>query len=244
MKITLIVINIGLFLSLTLCSDSHEMVSYHETKINGMTLESPPTPIEASSFDPLKDLNVNYVCIVPYAFSPKIDPSVVFNHERQWWGERGDGVEELIKLARSRDLKVMLKPQVWMQSGWVGDFNLKSAADWELWEDSYRNYIVFYAEIAEAADIEIFCIGTEYKIVSSQRPNYWLDLIAEIRNIYSGRLTYAANWDEYENVSFWDKLDYIGINAYFPLSQKQHPERMELELAWQDISERIELFKT
>ncbi|NEN25511.1 hypothetical protein G3O08_18625 [Cryomorpha ignava] len=224
----------------TLCSHRNEE-RIRSDKINGMTLESPPKAIDSSKFDPLKDLNVNYVCIVPYAFSPKNNPSVVFNHKRQWWGEREEGVEELIKMARSRTMRVMLKPQVWMHQGWVGDFNLESPADWKLWEDAYRNYIVFYAEIAEANKVEIFCIGTEYKVVSSQRPDYWIGLIAEIRKIYSGELTYAANWDEYESISFWDKLDYIGINAYFPLSQKQNPERKELELVWQNISSRIEL---
>lgn len=242
MKINLIAINIVLFLILALCSDSHKSPVLIEKKINGMTLESPPVAIDISKFDPLQDLNVNYVSIVPYAFSPKNDPSLVFNHPRQWWGEREEGVEELIKMAHSRSMKVMLKPQVWMHQGWVGDFYLENTDDWKLWEEAYTKYIVFYAKLAEINKVEIFCIGTEYKIVASKRPDYWISLIAEIREIYSGKLTYAANWDEYKSISFWDKLDYIGINAYFPLSQKQNPEKGELEFAWQNISNDIELF--
>ena len=243
MKINLIGVNIVLILSISFCSDSHNNTLQSVKKINGMTLESPPAAIDPSKFDPIRDLNVNYVCIVPYAYSPKNNPTVVFNHQRQWWGEREEGVEALIKMARSRQMKVMLKPQVWMHHGWVGDFILESPSDWELWEESYRKYIVFYAKIAQASKAEIFCIGTEYKLVAIQKPEYWIDLIAEIRKIYSGELTYAANWDEYENISFWNKLDYIGINAYFPLSQKQDPDISELDLAWKGISNDMDVFR-
>ena len=33
-------------------------------------------------------------------------------------------------------------------------------------------------------------------------------------------ITYSANWDEYEYVEFWDDLDLIGINAFWPLASK------------------------
>lgn len=45
----------------------------------------------------------------------------------------------------------------------------------------------------------------------------WFELIAEVRSVYNGKLTYAANFDNYKNIAFWDKLDFIGINAYFKL---------------------------
>ena len=41
--------------------------------------------------------------------------------------------------------------------------------------------------------------------------------------MYSGKLTFGANWYlEYEDVTFWDDLDYIGIQAYFPLTKKEN----------------------
>ena len=45
----------------------------------------------------------------------------------------------------------------------------------------------------------------------------WLELIARTRGVYSGHLTYAANFDSYRSVGFWGALDMIGINAYFSL---------------------------
>lgn len=46
---------------------------------------------------------------------------------------------------------------------------------------------------------------------------HWRALIAQVREIYAGKLTYAANFDQYFEVGFWDALDIIGINAYFQL---------------------------
>ncbi|MEM8963051.1 MAG: hypothetical protein AAGD38_16325 [Acidobacteriota bacterium] len=45
----------------------------------------------------------------------------------------------------------------------------------------------------------------------------WRDLIRCVREIYPGRIGYAANFDQYHEVGFWDDLDVIGINAYFQL---------------------------
>ncbi len=190
-----------------------------------MTLESPPKAIESTGFLPIKNIHANFVCIVPYGFSTINKHQVIFNHKRQWWGEREEGVIELIRMAKENEMKVMLKPQVWLQGGWVGDFVLESDKEWLDWERAYKKYILFYAQIAEKNDVDIYCVGTEYKTAAILRPDFWISLIAEIRKVYKGKLTYAANWDEYNEISFWDKLDFIGINAYFPLSQKANPSK-------------------
>ncbi len=52
----------------------------------------------------------------------------------------------------------------------------------------------------------------------------WRELIAGVRERYSGKLTYAANFDQYHEVGFWPTLDVMGINAYFPLRTAAGPE--------------------
>jgi hypothetical protein len=47
--------------------------------------------------------------------------------------------------------------------------------------------------------------------------DHWVALIRELRKVYSGRLGYAANFDQYHEVGFWPELDVMGINAYFKL---------------------------
>ena len=46
---------------------------------------------------------------------------------------------------------------------------------------------------------------------------HWRKLIRKTRSLYQGQLTYAANFDQYHEVSFWDALDFMGVNAYFSL---------------------------
>lgn len=45
----------------------------------------------------------------------------------------------------------------------------------------------------------------------------WRQVAAAAREHYDGPLGYAANFDQYQEVGFWDALDVMGINAYFPL---------------------------
>ena len=69
----------------------------------------------------------------------------------------------------------------------------------------------------------------------------WKEIIRAIRAIYSGKLTYAANWsEEYLHIKFWDDLDYAGIDAYFPLSEKDNPTYEELMESWKKWVVEIE----
>jgi hypothetical protein len=77
----------------------------------------------------------------------------------------------------------------------------------------------------------------------------WRELIAAVRERYTGRLTYAANFDEYVSVAFWDALDLIGVNAYFPLRRhylpRIRPPELEalLESRWSVVLERLDAFR-
>lgn len=53
----------------------------------------------------------------------------------------------------------------------------------------------------------------------------WIELIAKVREVYDGPLGYAANFDQYDQVGFWDHLDVMGVNAYFQLRRHLLAER-------------------
>ena len=75
-------------------------------------------------------------------------------------------------------------------------------------------------------------VGTELDRTIEHEPQ-WRRIIAKVRQRYRGPLTYAANWTDYQRVPFWDDLDVIGVQAYFPLTQKPGiPAEDDLELAW------------
>ena len=43
-------------------------------------------------------------------------------------------------------------------------------------------------------------------------------------------------------MGFWDKLDFIGIDAYFPLTAKKDPTKEELISAWQKNASEIDMW--
>jgi len=71
--------------------------------------------------------------------------------------------------------------------------------------------------------------------------SHWRSLIAGVRAVYGGRLTYAANFDNFAEVGFWPELDVMGVNAYFPLRKPSEPADLPTlvrgwETAWDAIA--------
>jgi len=146
-------------------------------------------------------------------------------------------------------IKIMLKPHIWLtkreNSKWRSDIKMETEQDWNIWFKNYNQTIMKYAELAEELQLEQFCIGTELETTVYEKPDQWKALIQRVKAIYKGKLTYAANWDnEYKTVPFWEELDYIGIQAYFPISVKDNPTLLELENYWRKYAEEIEVTST
>ncbi len=211
-------------------------------KINGISLVASRDSLSSDHILPMLEISANAVALVPYAFVPnKDEPGLIFNTERQWFGERVAGIEHAIKLLKKQDLRLMIKPHIWLRNGeFTGDFKASTERDWVKFESTYRDYILLYARVAEENNIETFCIGTELFNFADQRPDYWKQLIADVRSIYKGKLVYAENWDKVDKIEFWDKLDYIGVDAYFPLSEDSSPTEEEIRNGWQEHKTMLE----
>lgn len=189
----------------------------------------------------LTELNVGWVSAIPYSFIRRNSTKVHYEGNGKWWGETLHGTAACIQMAHNAGMKVMMKPHVWVSGqGWAGEFEPKSEADWKIWEDSNREYILAFAKLSDSLNVSMFCIGTEYRKTSAKRSEYWRNLIKDVRKVYKGPITYAANWDEYHYVPFWDELDYIGVDAYFPLSTSARPSIEELKKNWNDKLTHLE----
>ena len=205
-------------------------------KIDGVSFVSPRADFPDEWMQEIRHVNAEWVAIVPYAFSPGHVPEVTFDHVRQWWGERSEGTRALIRKAQLAGLHTMIKPHVWVRGdGWPGEFDLETEADWLAWEEAYARYILHNARIADSLGVDMLCIGTEYRQAVKKRPAFWSKLIRDCRQIYGGLLTYAANWDNYQHVTFWAELDFIGIDAYFPVCQLQTPTDQTLKAGWKPV---------
>ena len=155
-----------------------------------------------------------------------------------------ESLAHAIEQAHELGLKVMLKPQLdLVKSGcWRGEIQFCNDIDWEEWFKSYRDFIVHYATLAEENDVELFCIGVELTVPATYKGELWDKyVISEVRKVFTGPITYAANWnEEYKNITFWDKLDYAGLDAYFPLTDKEKPTLDELREGWKKHMPEIE----
>ncbi len=228
------------------CFNTDKKVSFNNVQlsqfpIKGICLVAPVTPIDSTALQPIIDINANSIAVMPYAFCNPENPVIRFNNKKGWWGESDEGVINCIKLAHEKKLTVMLKPHLWIGRGvYTGAFTLPTEKEWQIWEESYQNYIIHFAKIADSMKAEIFCIGTELGESIRKRPEFWNSFIDTIKKIYHGKLTYAANWDDYKNFPFWQKLDYIGVDAYFPLAKDATPDVNSIKEGWEKYVNALE----
>ena len=188
--------------------------------------------------------HVNWIAQTPFAWQAHVnDPNLSFRRGRGYWGERKGGLVHTAQLGKELGVKTLLKPHIWMRrdaGGWRSDIEMKTEEDWQIWFKNYGEFMLHYAQLAEEQQLEALCIGTELYLTAVQREADWRALIAEIRKVYSGKLTFAANfYKEYEEIQFWDALDYIGIQAYFPLCNSDNPSLEELKAGWAPHYKRI-----
>lgn len=156
---------------------------------------------------------VDAIALVPYAFTPPHSTIVRMGGHL----ESEQGMLHLASVAHSLGMKVLLKPQVWMRDGYPGDLQFSSPSRERAWFRQYRQYLLHEAALAVRLHADIFCVGVEFSHLSRNEAA-WRHLIAEVRTIYHGPLVYAANpGDEFEHLRFWDALDYIGLDEYYPL---------------------------
>lgn len=150
-----------------------------------------------------------------------------------------------IESAHGLGMKVLMKPHIWSRdfwSGqeWHGSVRQEDAAAHDRWWASYRALILHYARLSQEADADALCIGTELVKMTEGRAKAWRGLIADVREVYDGLLTYAAHWErEVDQVTFWDDLDAIGVSAYFPLKAPNDPTVAQLVEAWQPHRARL-----
>lgn len=235
---------LGLLVLLCGCLSSHgepfpgSGLSQGLEKVKGVSWESARGQVESQHLESLRPYHVTWIAQTPFGWQRAWNESeIAFGGQRGMWGERDSGLVRTAQLARQHGIKTLLKPHIWLRGGgqgkWRSDIEMKSEAEWKEWFAQYEAFILHYAVLAEQYGFEGFCIGTELYIASSEHETEWRDLIQKVRAVYSGQLTYAANfYKEYEAIAFWDALDFIGVQAYFPLTKQQDPTVKQLKKGW------------
>jgi hypothetical protein len=152
-------------------------------------------------------------------------------------------IQRLLRHAKARGISTMLMPIVLLDHAgskeWRG---VIAPNNWDNWFASYTLYITYMAKLANSCDVDLFCVGSELLSTESFTQR-WKDVIGQVRKEFHGKLTYSANWDHYDRSqggpTFWDQLDYIGMNNYNELSDKPGATVEQLNKAWEPIKKDI-----
>lgn len=181
------------------------------------------------------DRGAEWVAITPAWYQDKASSTKVGpDRERT---PSTSSVEGIVRQARDLHLKVTLKPHLNLREGsYRGDI---APADLDAWFDSYGHMLDFYARLAQRTGVSQLVVGTELEGVSGHTER-WRRLIARVRRRFGGKLTYAANSDEVRRVRFWDALDFIGVDAYYPLGKGTDADVAQVVEAWKEPVAQLE----
>lgn len=208
---------------------------YRGASIQPFSMTDFKSDLMKKSLDSLKSFGANYVTLViPYYQADRQSTEM-----RPGWNTPSDeALAFAADYAHSIGLRVMFKPHLETDYiEWRGNID-PAQGDRPAWFASYTAMLERYGRLAEAHGVEDFCIGAE--LIHLTNPAYgrgntgsWKTMIATVRQIYHGKLTYSANRDnEVDVIEFWPQLDYIGLSAYYDLYHAQNNSVPELKKSW------------
>lgn len=185
----------------------------------------------------LTETGANWISLIVTRYQTGLGSTEIFAAEST---PTDEDLVHALGQAHTLGLKVMLKPHLDLlndPSHWRGQIGqaYTTETQWSEWFASYRAFIAHYADLAAAHGADQFCVGCEL-VGTTHRESDWRAVVAEVRSRYRGPLIYAGNHSGEEvGLTWWDALDMIGVDAYYPLSSHPNPSLDELKAAWQPL---------
>jgi hypothetical protein len=180
------------------------------------------TPAAADSMRAMAEHDVNWTALAYAAVQDTAQSTEV--PFRQAPTVTDDEIVWAIGEARTHGLKVCLKPVVNVADGtwraYIGFFDqdVPGEPNWGEWFASYREFLLHAARIAEAEGCEMLCVGCEM-VRADSREEDWRSLIAAVREVYSGLVTYNCDKYQEDRVRWWDAVDVISSSGYYPIDR-------------------------
>jgi len=192
------------------------------------------TPFARKATDEISAAGANTIVLVVTFYQESLSADNVYADPART--PSTPALEAAIGYARSKGLRVVVKPHIDVDTGeWRG---LIGPSDRRQWFASYAELIVPLADWAENMGVSGLVAGTELGVLSSEEAQ-WRSLISRIRSVFSGRVHYAASWDESDGVPFWDAVDAVSVDFYLPVAERRDPSRFEILSRWQIWLERL-----
>lgn len=146
-----------------------------------------------------------------------------------------------VRQAHARGLRVLLVPHLWVESGeWRGELDPASEEGWRAFAEGYRRYVLGWAAFAQRSKVDMLAVGVELRswVTTTHAPSFF-PILRDIRAAYAGPLTYAANWDDVEQTVILGELDVIGINAFYPLTDKSNASPADLVNGGREVAKKV-----
>ncbi len=186
----------------------------------------------------LAHLGVQSVSLTPFGWMSSLHTPDIhgeFSDAMPSSGERAGRLRRVTAQAHALGMRVVLKPHLWVRGGkWRGEIapvDAHGEPAWGQWWEKYRDFITYYARLAQKLGIGELVVGVELVSAVKADPDAFAATIAAVRKVFDGKLTYGANWDEEVPERIWRKLDAVGVQFYPPLTDQPHPTVAQLRKA-------------
>ncbi|MDF3066219.1 MAG: hypothetical protein K0R38_1820 [Polyangiaceae bacterium] len=186
-------------------------------------------------------LGATWISLTPFGRAWDLDATGVDKTFELPFAENQRGLLRAVKQAHARGLKVLLVPHLWVESGeWRAEIDPKTDEGWRRFAESYRAYVLAWARFAKNARVDMLAAGVELRswLTTTHAPSFF-PILRDIRAAYPGLLTYAANWDDVDQTVILGELDVIGINAFYPLTEKQSASEDELVRGGREVATKV-----
>lgn len=193
-----------------------------------------------STLSSVRSLGANWIALTVFGRIASLESTAISLSFEQPFPINRAAVLRAVHQAHRAGLKVFLVPHLWVESGeWRGELAPKNGA-WDAWAAAYEKFVLEWARVAQEGDVDLFSAGVELRSwVTSSHAAGFIDVIDSVRKIYRGPITYAANWDDVEETAVLAHLDVIGVNAFFPLSERPGTRLPDLLQAGSDVASRM-----
>lgn len=192
------------------------------------------TAAAQASLDALATTGANEISLFPAWYMASKSSSTVAPDSQRTPTDASLGVA--VQRAKAKGLRVMLRPSVDPLDGTSRLYLAPSSPS--TWFASYRTMINHYADLATRLGVDSLSLGLEFQSLTVPAyESYWRSIIADVRTRFRGPITYGAAMNEYEQITWWDALDFIGIDAYFQLSNGATPSEDQVVANWHSFTD-------
>jgi len=189
----------------------------------------------------LARMGATWVSLTPYGRVWDLAPTGIDWTFEAKFSDNRRAVLAAIRQAHAAGLRVLLVPHIWVESGeWRGKIDPKTADGWRTWARAYRAFLLTWAEVAREGAADMLSVGVELgSWLTTARAETFFPILADVRATYLGPLTYSANWDDVDETLILRGLDVIGINAFYPLAERDGAGFPDLRKGGRRVADRV-----